>query len=229
MRRIVRPYPSALAWCLVAAVCGCAASDWSVARLFQRDSTVTQASVETPAQRIERLRKLAKSAPKETPEEQARMSELLGQGMRNELDPVIRAQTVRTLGAYRTAEADAALEAALQDSDSEVRAAACETLGRRRGPEPARLLSTVVASDTDIDVRLAATRALGEVGDPAAVQGLSVALDDPNPAMQYRAMKSLEKVTGRDHGRDVAAWKRDVQDGEIDPPPSLADRFRQWF
>lgn len=228
MRRIARRCSLALAVCLSAGVLGCAASDWNLMAWANPKPKVVS-NIETPAQRIEKLRKLAKSAPQDTPEEQERMSDLLAAGMRNELDPLVRAQMVRTLGAYRTVPADEALAAALQDSDSDVRIAACETLGNRRGPEPARLLSETVSSDTDIDVRLAATRALGEVGDPSAVNGLSVALDDANPAMQHRAVRSLEKVTGRQHGHDVAAWKRDLEDGQIDPPPSLADRLKEWF
>jgi HEAT repeat protein len=228
MRRIARWSLLAFAVCLSAGVLGCATSDWNLMAWANPKPKVVS-NIETPAQRIEKLQELAKSASQETPEEQERMSELLAQGMRNELDPLVRAQTVRTLGAYRTATSDAALAGALQDSDSDVRIAACETLGKRRGPEPARLLSETVSSDTDIDVRLAATRALGEVGDPSAVNGLSVALDDANPAMQHRAVRSLEQVTGRNHGQDVAAWKRDLEDGQVDPPPSLAERLKEWF
>ncbi len=69
------------------------------------------------------------------------------------------------------------------------------------------LLSEVVAQEQEVDVRLAAVRGLGKYHDPRAVQALGSALDDRDPAVQYVAMQSLEKATGRDMGEDVRRWK----------------------
>jgi HEAT repeat protein len=228
MRRTARHGAAALVWGLLLGLGGCSATDWNLMAWMNPQPTPNPSGEATPAESIAELRRLAQSAAKESPEEQQRMSALLAQSLRNELDPLVRAQTVRTLGAYRTTSADVGLVAGLADTDSDVRIAACETWGKRGGAEAAKRLTEIVATDTDIDVRLAATRGLGMVGDASAIEGLSLALDDPNPAMQYRAVRSLEKVTGRYHGQDVAAWKADLEDGQVDPP-SLAERLRQLF
>jgi HEAT repeat protein len=228
MRQTARHGAAALALGLPLVLGGCSATDWNLVAWVNPQPTPNPSGEATPAESIAELRRLADAAPKETPAERERMSALLAQSLRNELDPLVRAQTIRTLGAYRTTTADVGLVAGLADTDSGVRTAACETWGKRGGPEAARRLAEVVASDTDIDVRLAATRGLGMVGDPSAIEGLSLALDDPNPAMQHRAVRSLEKVTGRYHGQDVAAWKADLEDGQTDPP-SIAERLRNLF
>ena len=127
--------------------------------------------------------------------------------------------------------ADTVIEAASEDDSADVRMTACEVLGRRGGPQAIRLLSKTVASDINADVRLAATRALGETGDPAAVAGLGVALEDGDPAMQYRAVLALKKVSKEDFGRDVGLWRQYVR-GENPAPPqptSLAERIRNLF
>jgi HEAT repeat protein len=184
----------------------------------------------TPAQRMADLKSMAENASKSDTAEQERVSALLADGARKELDPLIRAQTVRTLGAYPTATARAALAGSLQDSDRDVRIAACEAIVTNRGPDAVRLLSDVLATDSDFDVRMAAARGLGDIEDPAAVAGLAAGLDDPDPAMQRRAVESLTKVTGRSYGNDVNAWRLYVQGQAPEPKPlSLAERLRRLF
>jgi HEAT repeat protein len=97
-------------------------------------------------------------------------------------------------------------------------------------------LSEILASDTDDDVRLAATRALGAFNDPAAIRGLAVALDDTNTAIQYRAMESLKRSTGRNLGNDIVAWRTFVESVESNGSPtesregpSLVRRMRERF
>jgi hypothetical protein len=56
-------------------------------------------------------------------------------------------------------------------------------------------------------------------------------LDDPDPAMQYRAVMSLRQVTGQNFGNDVARWKAYVK-GEPPPaskPVSIANRLFPWL
>jgi len=121
--------------------------------------------------------------------------------------------------------------AGLKDPDANVRVTACEALGRRKGPVAVEGLAETLKSDLDKDVRLAAVRALGETKDPAAREALGVALDDPDPAMQYRAVMSLRLVTGQNFGNDVARWKAYVK-GEPAPaakPVSIANRLFPWM
>ena len=66
-------------------------------------------------------------------------------------------------------------------------------------PRPHRCLADVLTSDSDRDVRMAAARGLGHMHDPAAIRALGTALDDTDPAMQYRAMVALQESTGKDY------------------------------
>jgi HEAT repeat protein len=90
------------------------------------------------------------------------------------------------------------------------------------------LLAGALSGDVDADVRLAAAKALGETKGPEAAKALGEALNDADPAMQYRAVLSLKKVTGKDLGNDVNRWQQYVK-GEPAPPPTLAERFWQLF
>jgi HEAT repeat protein len=124
------------------------------------------------------------------------------------------------------------LKRAVQDKDRQVRLRAVEAWAKRPGADAIPVLAETLASDTDFDVRLAATRTLGRFRDPTAVQPLSVALEDSNPALQYRAVESLKNITGRDFGSDLDAWRRFARGDVIDrsSEPSLADRwFGDWF
>ena len=81
----------------------------------------------------------------------------------------------------------------------------------------------------DADVRLAAAKALGETKNREAVAALGEALDDSDPAMQYRAVLSLKQVTGKDLGNDVNRWQQYVKGEPPEPTPSLAERIRRLF
>jgi len=183
-----------------------------------------------PSERMEQLEKLAKRARRMSPEEQGQISAQLAQEATSEDDPLIRIQIVRTLAALETPAATAALSARLNDPDSDVRIAVCEGLASRGDAEAIRILSAALASDTDIDVRLAAARALGETGNPAAIKGLAVGLEEDDPAMQYRVVQSLRKLSPQDFGDDVPAWRQYLAG---DTPPqktaSLWSRIRRKF
>lgn len=187
--------------------------------------------VPSPAERIASLRELARKAPRSDAQQKQRITLELVESIRAEEDPLIRTEIVRTLGAYPGGASDAVLRSALDDPDVEVRVAACEVWGRRADAEAAPLLGGVLDGDVDTDVRLAAARALGQSKDPAAVAALGQALEDRDPAIQYRAVLSLRKVTGEDFGNDVNRWRQYVASGVAQPAatPSLAQRLRQML
>ncbi|MEX1224757.1 MAG: HEAT repeat domain-containing protein, partial [Pirellulales bacterium] len=153
-----------------------------------------------------------------------------------EKSPILRLYMVRALRRLRAPAADAALAVATGDQDRDVKIEACRALGDRPGPESLRVLTEVVGSESDIDVRLAATRSLGKMNNPQAVPGLAIALDDPDPALQRRAVEGLKDVTGQELGNDVVAWQQYVK-GETPAlrgrenkvaEGSLTDRFLPW-
>jgi HEAT repeat protein len=69
------------------------------------------------------------------------------------------------------------------------------------------LLATRFRADTELDVRLEALRRLGTLKDKDAIPVLARALEDGDPAVQYRAVASLKEVSGRDLGNDVNVWR----------------------
>jgi len=208
----------------VGAFTGCAggiADRWpSALSLGRAKPDAVGPHVQSPGERMEALRELAERGPRMQPAEAEAVSRQLAAEIRSTEDSLVRAEILKTLARMPTVAAADVLVSGLEDPDSDVRVTACEAWGERGGPEAIRRLSEKVSSDTDIDVRLAAARALGETADPAAVAALGQALEDPNPAMQYRAVDSLRQVTGRDLGSNVNAWRAYVQG---DPPSTLRD------
>jgi HEAT repeat protein len=220
-----RKPPLLLIACCVAAIAGGCASSTT-----KKEATLPT-DVMSPAEQIEGLRKMAQAAAKKSPQQQEETSKLLAAAIQKESDPLIRAEIVHTMGFFSTATAVAVIRAALKDPDANVRITACEALGKTKGPVAVAGLAETLKSDLDKDVRLAAARALGETKDPAARDALGVALDDPDPAMQYRAVMSLRLVTGQNFGNDVARWRAYVK-GEPPPPAkpvSIANRLFPWL
>ncbi|MFW6124994.1 MAG: HEAT repeat domain-containing protein, partial [Pirellulales bacterium] len=171
--------------------------------------------VTPPAERIEQLDELAAAAGKRSPEQQQKITRRLAEEIVDEDDPMIRARIVRTLASYPTATGREVLQRALRDPDHEVRIAACRAWGRSGTAEAVKLLGRTLQRDADVDVRLAAARALGETGEESAVEPLGKALHDKDPAMQYRAMQSLARVTGEDLNT-LGAWRHYIATGR--PP-----------
>ena len=184
-----------------------------------------------PAERIDTLRELGRKAARADTNEQQTISADLAAVYQREEDPLIRAEIVRAIGGYPTQPAASVLELALGDSDSDVRLAACQALGKRQGPDAVAMLTTALSSDMDIDVRMAAARALGETGETAAVPPLGRLLEERDPALQHQAVVSLRKCSGEDLGNDVNRWRQYVRGETPDPPRSIsvAERIKQSF
>jgi HEAT repeat protein len=159
--------------------------------------------ITTPAQRLASMKEMAENAEKQTPAEKERITSDLAKQIQEEQDPMIRRSIVRALGHYDTPSAIAVLQAAVSDADASVRVAACESWGRRGGPESAERLVNLLTSDTNLDVRLAAARAIGETKEKTAIQPLSEALSDGDPAIQYRVIGAMKSISGKDYGNDL--------------------------
>lgn len=221
---------TALLWLLAAGCASTKNSAWgdTWAKLSGKTAAEAGPQVETPKQRMEKMRQTAKKAPSMSPAEQEAEAVALARAIQHEDDPLMRVQIVRTVGAMNSPTATALMAAAAKDSDREVRIACCQAWAQHKGPDALRMLTGMLSSDTDVDVRLAAIRGLGELKDPSAIAALGTALEDPDPAMQYRAVQSLRQVTGKDFGDDARVW-RDFVQGANPPEASLATRLRRWF
>ncbi len=177
--------------------------------------------------RRRQLRNLASRAGSMPPAEQERVSQELATLFRDDPVVLLRIEVVRTLAKLPTPTATNTLRAALKDENADIRIAAANAWAGRQVPDAAATLQEVIQSDSDIDVQLAATKALGSFRGPEAMQALSIALDESDPALQSRAIESLREVTGRDYGNDVTAWRDFARGGN--PPQSESSVARRFF
>jgi HEAT repeat protein len=196
---------------------------------FQGPRSDKLPGVVTPAERITELKKLREAAVSASADEKARVAQQLTDSIKTESDPLIRLEILRTLSSYPSGESWVILKAALSDSDVHVRVVACEAWGKRGDAEAVQLLTETLRSDVEADVRLAAAKSLGMTKNQAALAALGEALDDSDPAMQYRAMLSLKEMTGKDLGSDVHRWQAYVKGEKPEPQPSWAQRVFPWF
>lgn len=184
----------------------------------------------TADQRIKELEAEAETAAAGTQHAKLEFSRKLVDTMLEEHDPRVRSAIVTVAAGFDTAAATAICKGGLNDPDERVRMAACSAWARRGGPEAVPLLAARSQTDAELDVRLRALRELGELKDTAAIPALAKALEDPDPAMQYRAVGSLKKVSGRDLGDDVNKWRAWAADPEGSGEDwSIAEAFRKLF
>lgn len=216
---------------LLAALVACGCAGW---RPWKSGDKLAQAEEKygpSADTRIKRLAERSKAVGK-TAGEQQRIDftqELVGM-MLAEHDPRVRCSILTTAAEYDTAAATAICKGALEDPDDRVRTEACRIWGKRGGSEAVALLATRFRTDSELDVRLEALRRLGTLKDKDAIPVLAQALEDGDPAVQYRAVASLKEVSGRDLGNDVNVWREWAADpngkaGEW----TIAEGFRRLF
>lgn len=181
--------------------------------------------------RLEELESLRSRARGMSEAEQTQVAVNLARALADDPAPQYRAHAVRTLGELSVPAATEALRAAVADREPRVRIEACAAWGQRGTDEAVSILAEVLRKDTDTDVRLAAARGLENYRTPDVLPALGVALDDSDPALQHRAIRSLKVVTGKDFGNSVPAWQQYVRTGEVRDTevPSLAERLRELF
>lgn len=219
---------------LVATTLGCSGSrsagpSWPW-RDREKERRLAEKYGTTARQRIETLHSDAKAARGTDSQRQNAYTESLARRILEEHDPRVRCEIVATAGSFDTPAAAAICRGALQDPEPRVRMQACDTWRERGGPDAVALLTARYRADSDLDVRLRALRMLGELADKGAIPVLAEALENPDPAVQYRAVAALKQVSGRDLGNDVNVWRTWATDPEAQRSEvTLAERFRQLF
>jgi HEAT repeat protein len=184
----------------------------------------------TADQRITELRADAEKAKKGGGEAIDTFTQRLTTLMPAEHDPRVRKAILDVAAGFDTPTAVAVCKGALEDPDERVRSKACEVWGRRGGPEAVALLTARYDTDASIDVRLEALKELGKLGDEAAIPTLARALENADPAVQYRAVTSLKKVSGRDLGDDVNLWRAWAADPKAPGTEwTVAEEFRKLY
>lgn len=183
----------------------------------------------TANQRIKAITEQAKAAKAGSADRQAVFTQELIAKMLEEHDPRVRCAILEAATGFETPAAMAICRGALDDPNERVRMKACEQWRKRGGEEAVKLLAARYRTDAELDVRLRALRMLGELGDKSAIPVLAKALEDPDPAVQYRAVAALKQVSGRDLGDDVNKWREWAADPTADSQWSMAETFRKLF
>lgn len=199
----------------------------SVRRRWEEDESYAP----TYYARRDELRRLRDAAPNMTPQQRSQLALQLTEVVRNDPSPLMRREAIITLGYLATPDAIPALQMALSDQDLDVRAAACAAWRRHGGPDAAAALANVVSQDGDLDVRIAAVKELQHFRGPAVMTALSAAIEDADPALQYRAVLSLQEVSDVSYGENVYAWREYLRGNQPPLPetPTLAERMTNWF
>ncbi len=207
---------------------GCASwNPWSRREKSVRDQEKYGFTADT---RIKKLAERSKTVKSESDQNQQDFTQDLVRMMLEEHDPRVRSKILETAAEYDTAAATAICTGAMQDPNEVVRIRACNVWAKRGGAEAVQLLATRFQTDADLDVRLRALKMLGELKDKQAIPVLARALEDGDPAVQYRAVASLKQVSGRDLGNDVTAWRAWAADPAADRNDwSIAEQFRKLF
>lgn len=212
---------------LVPAAVGC--SGWLPWTASDKSKKNAELYGPTANQRIEQLAADSKQAKAAGPSHGVDFTRQLAEQLLTEHDARVRCEIVTIAGEFDTASALAICKGALQDPDERVRMRACDVWRKRGGPEAVQLLANRYRADRELDVRLRAIRMLGELENDNAIPVLAEALEDPDPAVQYRAVAALKQVSGRDLGNDVNAWREWAANPGDAEPWSIAEAWRKLF
>jgi len=207
---------------------GCASwNPWTRREKAARDQEKYGFTADT---RIKKLAERSKAAKSESAQKQMEFTQDLVRMMLEEHDPRVRSRILEAAAEFDTAAATAICTGAMQDPNEMVRIRACDVWAKRGGADAVQLLATRFQTDTDLDVRLRALKMLGELKDKQAIPVLARALEDGDPAVQYRAVASLKQVSGRDLGNNVNDWREWAADPDAHKAEwSIAEGFRRLF
>lgn len=143
-------------------------------------------------------------------EDQQRVAQTISEVVLRDPVLLLRLHGVKLLGKLQCPLANQTLQNASKDNNPDIRIAAVKSWQGMEAQTAIPQLQSIIGSDTNIDVRLAATRALSNFNGQQAISATSLALQDDDPALQLRAVESLQKITGEQIGRDVSKWKQYV-------------------
>lgn len=197
----------------------------------QTDPLNTLRTSQNPAERVEALSVLRKSMATRGQDEQAQLVADVQLLLQRERDPFLRADAMRSVSGCTVPQVEDLFQQCTLDAHPAVRVACCQTLAERRNGPALAVLSRLAVEDADIDVRLEALKGLAKFEGSQAAPALAAALDDSNPAVQYRAMQSLSATTKQDLGNDVQVWKDHLAGKPVSPKSSsFAERLtKPWF
>lgn len=126
----------------------------------------------------------------------------------DDVDPGVRAASVRAIANHGGMDDVKYIVNGLKDADKGVRVEAARGLQRIHKAEAVQPLLDVLDAEKEPedDVRLEAALALGQYAESRVLDGLIVAIADPNLAVNRNTLFSLRVLTGQDFGYDQKAW-----------------------
>lgn len=229
-RKFILPLCSALLLAIaICAVPGCAKRPFSslaeIRAPWAVDSPEDEAHLaDTLFEKKRRMEAAVAVAQGGPVEQQQRVAQGLREIIRRDPILLLRLHAVNLAKLLRCPAATGALQDASTDSSADIRIAAVKAWESMPADQAVPQLQEMIGSDTNVDVRLSATKALGKFSGRQAVGAISLALNDPDPALQLRAMESLASASGENLGLSVSAWKDYV--ARVNPASSSTDRTR---
>ena len=197
---------------------GCAVENEHIAKLplFEAKSDKIP-GLDSPIQRKKIIREKGAMGVSATESEREILIAQLVYEYQMSPDPNMRREAVDALAKIPHPQRDRFLQEILQDENPFVRLSALDALDNTysgRQEDLTALLIDRMKADTDKDVRLASVRILGNVCPKdtsndlhrTVVLELGNLLYDKIPAIRYEAMRSLQKITGKDYGNDINRW-----------------------
>ena len=126
----------------------------------------------------------------------------------DDVDPGVRAASIRAIANHGSLEDVKYLVNGLKDTDKGVRVEAARGMQRVHSAAAVQPLLEVLDAEKEPedDVRLEAALALGQYAENRVLDGLIVAIADPNLAVNRNTLFSLRVLTGQDFGYDQKAW-----------------------
>ena len=192
----------------------------------------------TSKDRLEMIRKQRAQAKKGSLEAREKISEKLAEQIRSEPNSFLRQEIIRSLAECDTPQAAKILRAGLNDENVDVQIQCCRGWGKWGTDESASVLGEVLDNKlAAMDLKIAAIDALQATGRPQGATFLVPLLDKrEDPALQYRALEALQKITGQNLLDNQEAWQVYVAE-EIEKPlaveakrgPSAVDRTFLWW
>lgn len=185
----------------------------------------------TDHQRREQLSSLADTIGDMSLEDQKGWSEHLNKLFENDESPEMRRLVMKAAGNSKDPTALDLIKRGLEDESMKVRMEACSALGNRTDDESARMLATVVGTETNQNVKHAAVRAMKGHKSQIAISALKNALADRDPATRHLAVQSLKGSTSKDYGDDPKVWIAALEGNppSEEAPTRIADRIRNLF
>ena len=192
----------------------------------------------TSKDRLEMIRKQRGQAKKGTTEVREQISEKLAEQIRAEPNAFLRQEIVRALAECDTPQAAKILRAGLNDENVDVQIQCCRGWGKWGTDESVSVLGEVLDNKlAAMDLKIAAIDALQASGRPQGATFLVSLLDKrEDPALQYRALEALQKITGQNLLDNQEAWQAYVAE-KIEKPlaveakrdPATVDRTFFWW